>query len=229
MSSSMSNSMKGSVMLKCGTIHEINSQVVHPFTKLDTESGRMIGERVFEHYSGSPYAGSLNADQVRRLLEDVNRLTRRKEPVTDEDIRDFLEYHDKDNDKSISRNDILSLSEQYLCGPGGSGLSLTSKHTAREDLIEFFIQDEDPNVKMPNMTHVSKLFESYDTDGNGSLDRSEIRRLLTDTYKLLKREPPTDEEIDSYMGGKNRITKEEYIAAITNSLAKRHLVKTVDN
>ena len=224
-----SNNMKASIMLKTGTLHEVNTQVVHPYTKLDTESARMVADKVFERFTGSAYASAINADQARRMIEVVNRAVGRREQVTDDDVKDFLEYHDRDKDSVFSKGDLHVLCEQYLTGPGGNGLNLTNKHTAREDLIEYFIQDEDPNVRMPEMTHVSKLFDSYDKDGDGALDRFEVRSLLTDTYKILKRSPPTESDLDSYMRGKDTITKQEFISKTTNSLMKRSLVKDTDN
>ena len=91
------------------------------------------------------------------------------------------------------------------------------------------MQDEDPSVLMPELAHVGKLFDSYDKDGNGELDRSEVSKLIADTYKLLgKTHFPSEAEVDAYLSGKDRMSKKTYEEMVLGSMAKRNLLKSSD-
>jgi len=228
--SGVHNNMKGSVQLKAGTLHEVNQQVTHPYTKLDLESSQMIAERIFKHYTGGGYSSSITPEQAKRMIQDAYKAVGRRDEPSEDDIKDYIIFHDRDGDQLFTQKDLENACAQYLCGPGGSGLSLLGKHTARENLIEYFVQDEDPNVVMPDLAHIDKLFDSYDKDGNGELDRNEVRRLIADTYRLIGKDKQiTDQDIDIYMGGKDRMTKRAYEENVIGSMAKRHLLKLPEN
>ena len=228
--SGSASNMRGSVHLRSGIIHEVTTQLVHPYTRLDYESCNYIADKIFKQYGGTGYSTKISFEQAKRIMQDVNKACGRKEEPTEEDIKDFVRFHDRDDDGEFTKKDLEAVCTNYLSGPGGNGYSLLGKETPNQRLINYFKQEQDPNLIMPDMTHVSRLFDQYDNDHNGELDRREVRDLLQDTFKVLKKDHvPTEEEVNSYLGGKERINKTEFENMLLNSLAKRNLVKTGDN
>lgn len=79
------------------------------------------------------------------------------------------------------------------------------------------------------LSRARKLFQKYDTDRSGYLERNELSPIIKDSYRLLgKQVNPTQEEIDEYMrmmdiSGDNLVSIEEFELHILKSLQHRKL------
>lgn len=79
------------------------------------------------------------------------------------------------------------------------------------------------------LTRARKLFQKYDTDRSGYLERHELSPIIKDSYRLLGKDVnPSQEEIDQYLRmmdvtGDNQVSMEEFELHILKSLLHRNL------
>lgn len=224
--------MKGSVYLKTGKIQQVNERLTHPFTKLDLPSAQMITQKLFSHYtrgnlgtSGS--FGRLGKEEAKRMMIDAYKCAGRDYSPTDEDVEDYIAYHDRDNDGGISAQDLEIACTNYLCGAAGEGYSLQGRYENRDLLLDYFVQDNDPNSETPLLTTIGNMIDDCGTGGaDGDLSASDIRQLLSETYRLLgKHRQFTDQEISAVMEGRQRLSKRQFGEMVQKSLVKRRIVK----
>ena len=217
-----SESQKGSHLLKTGTIRSVNNNIVHPHTKLDLESSNKIVDKICSKYSISNR--STDIESYRRLMKDAYMYSGNDYTPSDEDVMDFIQHHDRDGDGIVSGNDLKNVCSHYLCGPAGTGMSLDRKDDENSDLISYFKQVIENTRDIPDQVHAIKMFEKYDSDGDGVLSKDEIRRMMIDTYKILNKDKmPTDEEINKHFGTDLKMSKQTFLDKILGSMSKRKL------
>lgn len=64
-------------------------------------------------------------------------------------------------------------------------------------------------------TEAQKMFEHYDADSSGELDRTELESCLRDLFRLMDMPQPTPKDVDEAMGelseeGKNSVPRDRY-------------------
>lgn len=65
-----------------------------------------------------------------------------------------------------------------------------------------------------NKQALEAIFERYDADRNHRLDYAEIKKMLTDAYRVIGRSSPTNEDVKKFveaadLNGDGMISKEE--------------------
>lgn len=117
-------------------------------------------------------------------------------------------------------------------GMTASGISNSqSGLTARDKLKHELVSWHGYNSERieTDLRHARSIFEKYDINKDGSLDGSEIRLIIQDTYNMLNLKlNPTDADIQKYieMMDKNsdgKISLYEYEIFVLNALKKRHI------
>ena len=201
----MSSISKDYSHMTSGVYRHVNEEVVHPYTKLDLESADSVANKVFNTYAGE-YSSQLSRENVFRIITAANRMAGRVEEASEEDIDDFISFHSPLS-KAISRNTITTRLRGYLTGPGNSGLNLSQMSHIRSSLVNYLVNagldDSSKNIDL--------LFDTFDHDKNGALDRSEISHLIKETFQFLGiNEEPSESQINFYLQGKQHISKPEY-------------------
>lgn len=207
-------------------------QNLHPLTRIDLESAKAIASRLFDYYN-SEKSSKLSARDALSLIQDVKSMTNSKDLEHQQDPEEaseqFLRHHDRDGDGALTRKDFIECCVQYLCGPGGTGVNLSGKVTAKQQLLEALYGQVGEGEVERELQGATLIFDKYDINNDDYLDRSEVRNMMRDTYESLRDNiQMTDEAVDKYFSmigteKKDMISREEYELFILEALKSRNL------
>ena len=204
---------------------------IHANTKVDYESALALAERLFNHYC--PTGQRITAKDALRIINDARSIANpSKDLEQEEDLakgEDFVQHHDRDIDGALTKKDFVEAIVQYLCGPGGSGVNLAGKVDARAQLIEFLHGAVGEDEVEMELKKARVIFERYDLNRDGFLDRNEVRNMMRDTYENLRTDVRmTDDAVDKYFSmieteKEELISQEEYEIFVLGALKSRNI------
>lgn len=216
--------------LRRSNYYSTKDQNLHPSTRIDLESAQALASKLFDHYTSS---GHFSQSDALKLIKDVKSVTnnsKQEEEDEEEEISNqFLSHHDRDGDGVLSKKDFIECCVQYLCGPGGSGVNLFGKISPKQELIEALYGEVGGDEVENELSKARLIFDKYDLNGDEFLDRSEVRKMIKDTYENLKDNIKlTDEAVDRYFSMigsqfKDKISREEYEIFILEALRSRNM------
>lgn len=208
-----------------------NTHNVHPTTKVDFESAEHLAKRLFQHYAAS--SPKLTPNEAQNIISDAQSFTNPSSaqlPQPDKlAAENFVKHHDRDLDGQLTKKDFIECCIQYLCGPGGSGVNLFGKMTAREELINYLHGELGMDEVDKELAQARFVFEKYDGNKDGFLDRNEVRVMMRDTYANLKDNISlTDDAVDKYFQMidtelDDLISRDEYEIFVLEALKSRNI------
>lgn len=214
------------------TYTSTRDQNLHPLTRIDLESAKILAARLFDYYN-SDNSSKLSARDALNLIQDVKGMTNSKDleytQDADEASEQFLKHHDRDGDGALTRKDFIECCVQYLCGPGGTGVNLSGKVSAKQQLVEALYGQIGEGEVERELQGATLIFDKYDANQDNYLDRGEVRNMMRDTYESLRDNiRMTDEAVDKYFSmigteKKDMISREEYEMFILEALRSRNL------
>lgn len=127
----------------------------------------------------------------------------------------------------MSHEDVFKALKRHI---GGDGPGVDIYRSPEYMTIYNDLQDRIGSKRLEDeLTRARKLFQKYDTDRSGYLERHELSPIIKDSYRLLGKDVnPSQEEIDQYLRmmdvtGDNQVSMEEFELHILKSLLHRNL------
>jgi Ca2+-binding EF-hand superfamily protein len=147
----------------------------------------------------------------------------------EQDTTEYIHRHDVDGDGAFTLKDLEKICIQYLCGPSGIGISLLGVESEKEKLLRYLYRELGIEPVNRELENAEKVFNKFDSDKDGYLNKSDLKRMIMETYANLKSSyNPSDEEIMQYFGilhtkREDHVSKEEYEIYVLTSLKNRHI------
>jgi Ca2+-binding EF-hand superfamily protein len=98
------------------------------------ESSKMIAQRLFGMYDRNG-DGKIDKNEARNMIGDAYSAVNQKYEFQLDDDELFVDAHDRDHDGVVTQRDIERACAQFLCGPGGNGVSLLGRQNNRDALL----------------------------------------------------------------------------------------------
>ena len=151
--------------------------------------------------------GNIDKEELRAFLADLFG----DDAASQEDVDDFMGQLDSDNDAQISRQEISAfLRRQYDRDGTSSGEAIDVDSLMVAGLTELDAEpvsgmadagtesgaDEDDALSELEQA-VDTLFEAWDANGDGNIDKEELRAFLAD---LFGDDAASQEDVDDFMG-----------------------------
>ena len=92
-------------------------------TSLDIESAKNIARKIFDLYDVNK-TGVIESQECRSMICDAYLSVNRNFTPSEDEAHDYLKIQDRDHDGKLTLADLERSCIQYLCGRGGSGVSL---------------------------------------------------------------------------------------------------------
>jgi Ca2+-binding EF-hand superfamily protein len=175
--------------------------------------------------------GSLNASEFEAFLRVI---TQRGDAITSEDCQRFLRQINKSGDGKLQRSELVEFAS------GGFNMvtnpELAKEYAARSlmhELLVIFVtnlrnavlNDKEFDMQVKAAKLVEKIWSKYDTDGNGTLDASEIQALISEVMCWTgKGDDVTLEEAERFIGfldtdGDGLISQQEFVKFMCTAMA----------
>jgi Ca2+-binding EF-hand superfamily protein len=142
------------------------------------------------------------------------------------DVQSYLSTHDSDGDGRLSQSDIFHSLKRTLGDPTGINIYRSHTHKAIYSLVE---QSLGRSRVEGELSRARSLFRKYDRNNSGYLERDEIRQMMIDSYRILRKTfNPTDNDIDQFTrlmdsSGDSLVSLDEYEVYVLRSLQRRQL------
>lgn len=196
--------------------------------RIDRESAKSLAQKFFEHYNRSK-SGKIEDNEARTMITDAYSALGKSYTPTDEDTAEYIESNDIDEDGSFTQKDVEKICEKFLCGPSGIGLNLLGVDSEKEKLLKYLFKELGSEPVNRELEKAALIFDKYDTDKDGYLDKDNLRQMIKDTYSHLKNNvEPSEEDLDAYLDiirtkREGYVSREEYEIYMLQSLKNRYI------
>lgn len=163
--------------------------------QLDCENTH-VAHHLFQKYSKE---GDIPKENIKKMLRDLygNLLNMNREELS-EASQDILEMIDYDNDGKIGFGDIENFVSNYLAEFSHSVIETNNSNYGmanREEKIKLNMSNSFQSFEMDNLEIAHDIFDDYDVDKNGMINRNELTSVIRDVCKSLGVEDAVDKKI----------------------------------
>ena len=163
---------------------------------IDEDLATVMLQSHFRNYCTQPSSRSLNMEQFELLMTHFAAVTD-MDPPSETELQNFMQAMDTDGNGKLEEDEWVGFMMK--------GFSLDDKAAAA------FAQRSQMHMKCIAAIQLSKaqvfqrskivrsVFKKYDTDGNGSIDATEMRDMIADVISE-RSDPPSEKEIKLFMG-----------------------------
>lgn len=196
--------------------------------RIDIESSKYLAQKLFEHYNRSK-SGKIEENEARTMIADAYSSLSKSYLPKKEDTEEYIKNSDIDQDGKLTLHDFEKICEKFLCGPSGIGLNLLGKDSEKEKLLRYLYKELGGEPVNRELEKANFIFSRYDRDKDGYLDKSDLRRMISDTYSHLEGDfEPSEEDLDAYLEiiqtkREGFVSKEEYEIYMLLALKNRYI------
>jgi len=183
----------------------MSSPVFNILPNYDVQSAKALAKQVFEIYARSNQA-HLESNDVSPMLQDAYRCMNKTFNPTSFDVQTYFNVLDRNGDGKVTLSDVEQLCIEFLCRRG-SGQPLARSYVTTLESAGEKETEKSSKIREPIPTGSSfldiirRVFQKFDTDGNGYIDPEEVKGLLEETYRIMgmTNKVITPEDVTQYL------------------------------